>query len=187
MARAVLRPALRITRPVAVLLLASALNGAAALAAGRGCDLPDGAVPAVAQAWPELTRAAERSAFFRWAARKSGAPSSCQATVNDGVVAFSYSFARAVRFTATASPASESSVQRLELPGLAAVEAKPLLRQQEKASVGQDGCGIDWSKPITSAGTSGPVTSFVGDVCNCQARIETSGRRIRSLEFRSAC
>jgi hypothetical protein len=53
--------------------------------------------------------------------------------------------------------------------------------------VGQDGCGIDWSKPITSTDASGPVTSFVGDVCNCQARIEGSGRRIRSLEFRSAC
>ena len=187
MARAVLRPALRIRSCVAVILLASALNGTAALAAERGCDLPDGVAPAVAKVWPELTRAAERSAFFRWAARTFGSPSACQATVNEGVVAISYAFPKTVRFTATTSPASESSVQRLELPDLTGIGARPLLRQQEKASVGQDGCGIDWSKPITSTGASGPVTSFVGDACNCQARIETRGRRIRSLEFRSAC
>jgi hypothetical protein len=187
MARAVLRRALRVTHPVAVILLASTWNGAVALAAEGGCDLPAGVAPAVAQAWPELTRAAERSAFFRWAVKRFGAPSACQATVNDGAVVLSYTFARAVRFTATASPASESSVQRLELPDRAGIEAKTLLRHQEKASVGQDGCGIEWSKPQQSAGAVGAVTSFVGDVCNCQARIERSGTRIRVLEFRSAC
>jgi len=187
MARAVLRQGLRIPHPVAVILLASMLNGAAALAAERSCALPDGVAPTVAKAWPELRRAAERSAFFRWAAKKFGAPSACQATVIDGAVAISYAFAKAVRFTTTVSPAIESSLYRLELPDLAGIETMPLLRQQEKASVGQDGCGIDWSKPITSTGASGAVTSFVGDVCNCQARIETSRTRIRSLEFRSAC
>jgi hypothetical protein len=184
MARAVLSSP---TPAIAAALIA--LSGAhePARAGDVSCAPPAAAAPSLAAAFPALKQAAEKSAFFSWANKHFGAPTACEASIDHDSVVISYAFAKSAKLTTRSNPASELNVQRLELPDAAGVDAEPLLRAQEKSSAGQDGCGIDWSKPRRATGPSGPATTFVGDVCNCQARIEMNSGNVRALELKSAC
>jgi hypothetical protein len=138
----------------------------------------------------EFQESVEAGPIYKELLLRLGEPEHCGAKVTGENVALSYAFPKGARLDASFNSSIEFSEQHAQFRGLDREKAFALLRQSERDSFGDDGCGIDWNRPETESktGHSGSQAEvFRGDSCNCQARILYQDNSVVGLALSSSC
>ena len=128
--------------------------------------------------------------FFKELVARLGKPVACKTAVQDGAISLVYSFRKNGRLVSRISPGIEATEQSLHLQTISRKKAIALLKESERHSFGQGGCGITWNRPAED--TPGDQTGshelvYRGEACNCQGRVLYSKGQIVGLVLRSAC
>jgi len=132
----------------------------------------------------------ERGPLFTHLQARHGGPLGCEAAADGGALRLTYAFAAGCTLGIRRDPRIEYTDTRVVVDGLTRDEALTLLHAQERAQLGGDGCGIEWSRPPQqepAEDAAGEEEVFRGDACNCQARLLVRGAVVVRLVFRSAC
>lgn len=174
-----------------VLLFAGSLVAPAqgiGLEAGH-CSTGSATVPASQKkAFKEFQQRVESGPFYGELVSKTGKPTACSVTLQNGNIRLVYLFHQQGRLQATTNPDIEFSEQKVKLPSLTEDKALTLLKAGEKDFFGQDGCGINWTEPSKEKTESGvPEVVYRGDTCNCQAHEVYKGSLVTELILRGAC
>jgi hypothetical protein len=174
-----------------VLALASlSFNAMQALAARCSPSGLEGAPPARQKQVREFQQRVEAGPIYKELLLRLGEPERCGAKLDGENIAVSYAFRNEAHLDASISPGIEYSEQHAQFRGLDGEKALALLKQSERDSFGQDGCGIDWNRPESESkkeSSSSRAVVFRGSSCNCQARILYSGKSVAGLALRSSC
>ncbi len=149
-----------------------------------------GAPPARQKQVREFQQRVEAGPFYKELLLRLGEPKRCEAKLSGTNITLSYAFRDGAHLDASISPDIEYSAQHAQFRGLDAERALALLKQSERDSFGQDGCGIDWHRQESQSkeehSTSRAVV-YRGSSCNCQARILYSGNAVVGLALSSSC
>lgn len=136
-----------------------------------------------------LLRTVERGPLFGATIAASGI-ASCRLALDEGAIAVTYQSPNGNRLLVKRDERIEFTQQEA---GFTVPPAEPplaILMRAERSMFSPGGCGIDWQHPeAPDAGAAGvETTTYRGDVCNCQARIDRGiGGRIVGLSIRSSC
>ena len=170
-----------------VLALASlSFNAMQAQAARCSPSGLEGAPPVRQKQVREFQQRVEAGPIYKELLLRLGEPERCGAKLDGENIAVSYAF----RNEAHLDAGIEYSEQHAQFRGLDGEKALALLKQSERDSFGQDGCGIDWNRPESESkkeSSSSRAVVFRGSSCNCQARILYSGKSVAGLALRSSC
>ena len=151
--------------------------------------------PAALQAARDLQAQIQQGPLYQTAAAHSSLTACVWRFPEGGALALEYSFRNGGKLQVQRDAGIEYSNQSLSLAEPPAEPPETLLKQAERASFGEQGCGIDWQAPPEqaqpSASAEAGTTSesvFRGKSCNCQARVRknAAGRAV-GLMLRSAC
>ncbi len=182
------RPVLRLGAAV----LALSLAVPAAFAAGGAAKAPPcaaeyGNLPQAQQAQArDFVRKVQSGPFYRHLTRSFGRPLACTVSAKESAITLAFTFPGGAGLRSKVDSAIELSEQRMVLPSITTDAAVTLLKQAEKHSYGQKGCGISWSSPERESKDGGNGVIYRGESCNCQGRVV---RRPKSVEvvLSSAC
>jgi len=150
---------------------------------------------AALQAAKDLRAQIEKGPLYQTAAAQSTLTACAWRFPEGGALAQEYSFRNGSRLQVQSDAGIEYSNQSLSLAEPPAEPPEALLKQAERASFGEQGCGIDWQTPPEQAQPSATAEAgtasesvFRGKSCNCQARVRrnAAGRAV-GLMMRSAC
>jgi hypothetical protein len=176
---------------------------AAACASGQRssaaeCAAPDSSAavpPAQQDGVREFERQVKSGPFYKELTRRFGTPEACKTTLDDGNINLSFTYRGDAHLSAKMDSRIEFTEQRVQLSGISAKtwSAKTgiaLLKQAETNAFGTHGCGIVWKAPAETiagerAGSHQAV--YLGDTCNCQARVIYEGSSVVGLVLSSAC
>jgi len=169
----------------------ASLKGGAQSAATQcsGHDLANAPAAGQKQA-ADLQRSVEAGPFYKELMSRFGKPKGCEVKVDGDNIALSYLFRENAHLDARINPTIEYSQQSVQFPGISDESAMALLKKGAADAFGQDGCGIDWSKPEDEATGDKPgahATVFRGDSCNCQARVVYQEKAVVQLVVSSSC
>ena len=142
------------------------------------------------QAYPSFQHHIENGPLYQALQQRVGPPRICVRSVQDDGLRLAYKFSKSGVLVARIDPRIEFSEQRVNLKGLDEADAKGLLQAAEANTFGTTGCGIAWDQPATEErGTFSGSREIVylGDACNCQARVVYDGAKVIGLVLRSAC
>ncbi len=157
-------------------------------AAAAPCAASGGDTEEASPGVQELLRSAQASPFFTVAIAPAGI-ASCTLALEDGQTTISYESGNGNRLVIRRDERIETTSQeaRFRTPPLEAPLA--ILRRAERAAFGTPGCGVAWERPASASGASNAgVTSYRGDVCNCQAQVERNpAGQVVALALKSAC
>jgi len=128
--------------------------------------------------------------FYKELLARLGKPVACKTAVQEGGISLAYSFRKNGRLESRISQSVELTEQSLHLQTISAKRAIALLKEAERHSFGQGGCGITWNHPAED--TRGDETGshelvYRSEACNCQGRVLYSRGHIVGLVLRSAC
>jgi hypothetical protein len=153
---------------------------------GAAATLPADARTAAAT----FQRAVESGPLFA-AEGGHAALESCRVAVNEGATSLDYRFRGGGSLHASTDPRIESSELAARFSAAPAEDPDAILKRAERASFGDQGCGIDWKEGETreASDEKGATDSiYRGDSCNCQARVRRDGGgKVVALMLRSAC
>jgi hypothetical protein len=140
-----------------------------------------------AEAAAELQHAVERGPLYRVLAASSPVVS-CEAEQVDARTVLAWRFRDGATLRVERDTAIEYTNQEARVGSSFSGSAKGVLARAERAAFGKAGCGIDWRVPTRADATRRNLSEFVGNVCNCEARIGRDARgRVQTLAFRTAC
>ena len=160
------------------------------------CSVSEGSPnPAAQQAAKELQARIQGGPLYLTAAQRSSLAACAWRFPEGGALAQEYSFRNGDKLQVQRDASIEYSNQSLSLAAPPVEPPETLLKQAERASFGEQGCGIDWQAPPeqaqpSTAAEAGTVSEsvFRGAACNCQARVRknAAGQAV-GLMLRSAC
>lgn len=137
----------------------------------------------------EFQKATESGAFYKEMVHRLGEPLSCTKDLDETDIKLSYTFRDHGLLEADTDPAIEFSEERIEQTGFTEQTAMELLKAQEKARFGKDGCGIDWNSPkkVRGENPGSQDVAYAGKACNCQGRIIYEKQSVVALILSSTC
>jgi hypothetical protein len=150
----------------------------------------EGAPPARQKQVREFQERVETWPIYKELLLRLGELERCGAKLSGENIALSYAFRNEAHLDASISPGIEYSEQHAQFRGLDGEKALALLKQSERDSFGEDGCGIDWNQPESESKeehSSSRAVVFRGTSCNCQARLLYEGKAVAGLALRSSC
>jgi hypothetical protein len=162
----------------------------AAASAAADC-VADATLPADARtAASTFQRAVESGPLFA-AEGGRAAVESCRVAVAEGATSLDYRFRGGGSLHASTDPRLESSELAARFSAAPADDPDAILKRAERASFGDQGCGIDWKEAETREASDEKGATdriYRGDSCNCQARVRRDGGgKVVALTLRSAC
>jgi hypothetical protein len=151
-------------------------------AAAAPCAASGGDTKEASPGAQELLRSVQASPLFAVAIAPAGI-ASCTLAVEDGQTTISYESSNGNRLVIRRDERIESTSQE------ARFRAPPLEAPLAILAFGTAGCGVAWERPASASGASNAVvTSYRGDVCNCQAHVERNpAGEVVALALKSAC
>ena len=138
----------------------------------------------------DFLRRVESGPLYRELLHRTGKPATCNVTIEDTIISLYYAFRGGAQLEAKTDSSIEFSEQRAQIPGINDGEAVSVLRESEKDSFGEGGCGIDWNHPSVKEAGLGPGSREVvyrGNACNCLARTIHKPKTLVALVLSGAC
>jgi len=137
----------------------------------------------------EMLRGIEASPLFAAAIAPTGI-ASCSLAVEGGQTSVSLESGSGNRLVVRRDERIESTAQEARFRAPPVEPALVILKAAERSAFGTSGCGIAWDRPVTGRASrpERAVTTYRGDVCNCQASVDQgSTGQVVALSLKSAC
>jgi hypothetical protein len=145
--------------------------------------------PQIQDAVAAFQHAVETGPLFTVPASRADV-ASCRIGYQSGMTSLEYQFRDGGWLRAKRDPRIEYSDQEVRFP-VPPENPLAILTRAERATFGENGCGIDWNVNETHAAEDGHgavEAIYRGDTCNCQARVRSDATgRVVGLTLRSAC
>ena len=165
-------------------------GGSPPTSAAKECSVDGTISPQDADALANLRRTVEKGPLYAVSASKS-AVASCVMKSESGERTLAYTFRDGGWMRVEYQPRIEYNDQEVRFASPLSEDPVPVLIRAEQAAFGAEGCGVNWRQPERRPpddDASAIETIYVGDVCNCQARVRSDkSGRVMGLILRSAC